>query len=153
MNTKTVEGTPNAAGLRIAVVCSLFNEAVGEGLLAGALAALAEAGAEDVTVAKVPGAFELPLVAGELAAEGYDAVVALGAVIQGETDHYEHIAHRASEGLMQVMLDHGVPVTFGVLTTRERAHATARSQSDTRNKGGEAARAAVVTADLLRRLR
>lgn len=146
------EGECDASGLRIAVLQARFNEGVTEGLLAGALAVLGEAGAEAVTVVKVPGAFELPLAAARLAAAGYDAIVAVGAVVLGETDHYEHIAHRSSEGLQRVMLDTGVPVAFGILTVRAPEHATARSEPGSANKGGEAAEAAVRTANLLRRL-
>lgn len=146
------EGECDAGGLHIAVLQARFNESVTAGLLAGALEVLDEAGAEAVTVVRVPGAFELPLVAARLAADGYDAIVALGAVVLGETDHYEHIAHRTSEGLQEVMLETGVPVAFGVLTVRAPEHATVRSEPGPGNKGGEAAEAAVRTANLLRRL-
>ena len=105
-----------------------------------------------VTVVEVAGAFELPLIAQELA-PAHDAVVALGAVIEGETDHYEHIAHRASEGLMRVMLDTGTPVAFGILTVRDPEHARLRSAPGPENKGAEAAEAAVRTALLLSGLR
>ncbi len=142
----------DASGLRVAVAWAAFNEPVTAGLRDGALQALEDAGAADVTVVEVPGAFELPLVARHLAAAGHDAVVALGAVIEGETDHYAHVAHRASEGLMRVMLDTGVPIGFGVLTTRDAASALARSRPGPGNKGAEAARAAVATAVLLREL-
>ncbi len=143
-----LRGSLDATGLRIAVVRSLFNQSVTDGLLAGALALLDEAGAVDVTVIDVEGAFETPLVAQIMIRAGHDAVVVLGAVVEGETDHYEHIAGRASEGLMRVMLDTGVPVTFGILTVRDPAHAFARSASDKHNKGREAAEAAVRTANL-----
>jgi len=130
----------------------LFNRPVTEGLLDGALAVLDEAGAADVTVVDVEGAFETPLVAQAMAQAGYDAIVVLGAVVEGETDHYEHIAGRASEGLMRVMLDTGVPVSFGILTVRDPAHAFARSAPDEHNKGREAAEAAVRTASVLKRV-
>jgi 6,7-dimethyl-8-ribityllumazine synthase len=99
----------------------------------------------------VPGAFELPLVARALCAT-HDAVVALGAVILGETDHYEHVAHRASEGLQRVMLETGTPVAFGVLTVREPEQALQRAAPGPANKGAEAAEAAVRTALLLRQI-
>ena len=146
------EGACDATGLRIAVLQARFNEAVTAGLLDGALGVLADAGADDVTVVRVPGAFELPLVAARMANAGYDAIVAVGAVVLGETDHYEHIAHRSSEGLQRVMLETGVPVAFGILTVRTPEHATARSEPGPGNKGGEAAEAAVRAANLLRRL-
>lgn len=147
-----LEGAVDATGLRVAVIQARFNESITDGLLAGALDVLERAGAAHVTVVKVPGAFELPVVAARLAATGFDAIVAVGAVILGETDHYEHIAHRSSEGLARVMLETGVPVSFGILTVRSPEHARVRSEPGPGNKGGEAAEAAVRAADLLRRL-
>lgn len=141
----------DATGLRVAVAWASFNETVTEGLREGAVTWLETTGAE-VDVVAVPGAFELPLVAQQLAAS-HDAVVAIGAVIEGETDHYEHVAHRASEGLMRVMLDTGTPVAFGVLTVRDPEHARIRSEPGSTNKGAEAAEAAVRTALVLRDLR
>ena len=150
MNVETMSGELDASELRVGVVRSTFNPVITDGLLAGALATLEEAKAGEVTVVETPGAFELPLLAARLAERGYDAVVAIGAVVEGETDHYEHIAHRASEGLMRVMLDSGTPVAFGVLTVRSSEHAVARSAADDANKGAEAAAAAIRTATLLR---
>ena len=137
----TIDGT----GLRIGIARATFNEPITSGLLEGALAAVSTAGAE-ADVVDVPGAFELPLIAQRMAAGGYDAVVALGAVILGETDHYDHVAHRASEGLMRVALDTGVPVAFGILTAREAQQAAERSAPGADNKGAEAANAAMQTA-------
>ena len=148
--TDGLRGNLDATGLRVGVVRSLFNRPVTDGLLEGALAVLDEAGARDVTVIDVEGAFETPLIAQHMAQSGFDAVVVLGAVVEGETDHYEHIAGRASEGLMRVMLDTGIPVTFGILTVRDPAHAYARSAPDKHNKGREAAEAAVRTANVLK---
>ncbi len=150
--TEGLRGNLDASDLRVCVVRSVFNRPVTDGLLVGALALLDEAGAHNVTVIDVEGAFEAPLIAQNMAQGGYDAVIVVGAVVEGETDHYEHIAHRASEGLMRVMLDTGVPVSFGILTVREPAHAYARSAPDDRNKGREAAEAAVRTANLLRQV-
>ena len=150
--TGRLRGDLDATGIRVGVVRSLFNRPVTDGLLEGALAVLAEARAQDVTVVDVEGAFEAPLAAQKMVQGGYDAVIVLGAVVEGETDHYEHIANRASEGLMRVMLDAGVPVTFGILTVRDPAHAYARSAPDEHNKGREAAEAAVRTANLLNSL-
>lgn len=142
----------SAEGLRIGVAIATFNETITSGLKAGALELLEESGATDVIVVDVPGAFELPLMAQRLALEGCDAVVCLGAVVEGDTDHYEHVAHRASEGLMRVQLDTGVPVAFGVLTTLDVDAALARSQSGPDNKGREAALAAVLMARTLKSL-
>ena len=147
---ETIEGALDATGLRIGIVQSTFNAPITDGLLAGALTVLEQAGAEEITLVKVPGAFELPLVARTLVDAGCDAVVAVGAVVLGETDHYEHIAHRTSEGLQQVMLETGVPVAFGVLTVRHAEHAYARSAPGPLNKGAEAAEAAIRTASVLR---
>jgi 6,7-dimethyl-8-ribityllumazine synthase len=149
-------GMPSAAGLRVAVISAAFNRRIVEGLEAGAREALGEMGArpEDVEVVPVPGAFELPLAALAAARSGrFDAIVALGAVIRGETDHYEHVAREASTGLARVTLETGVPVGFGLLTVREEAQATSRAARGPDNKGGEAARAAVATARVLRSLK
>lgn len=145
----------SARGLRVAVVRSRYNAAVVDGLLAGAREALREMGAaeRDVVVAEVPGAFELPLAAAAAARSArFDAVVALGAVIQGETDHYEHVAREASAGLAAVARETGVPVGFGVLTVAREEQALARSAPGPDNKGAEAARAAVAMAHALRGL-
>ena len=140
-----------ADGLRFAVVRSRYNDHITGGLRDGATAFLDACHAE-YTVVDTPGAFELPLVAQRFLDAGFDGVVALGAVVDGETDHYEHVAHRASEGLVRVMLDSGRPVAFGILTVRREDHALARSAPGPGNKGAEAAAAAVETAVLLRRL-
>lgn len=148
----TERDSADASTLRIAVATAVFNQPVAAGLKQGALAWLRDAGAVDVTSVDVAGAFELPLIAGALATD-HDGVVALGAVIEGDTDHYAHVAHRASEGLMRVMLDTGVPVSFGILTVRDPAHAIERSAPGPNNKGAEAAEAAVTSALLLREIR
>jgi len=144
---------PSARGLRIAVLRARFNAAVTDGLLAGALDALREMGASSsqVAVHDVPGAFELPVVAAAAARSGrFDAVVALGAVIRGDTDHYDHVAREAASGLAAVALETGVPVAFGVLTVREAGQAEKRSAPGPDNKGAEAARAAVAAARVVR---
>ena len=143
-------GDFDAAGLRVGVAVSTFNSEVTDGLLAGALSVLDDA---DVTVVRVPGSFELPLVARTLIEAGCDAVVALGAVVLGETDHYEHIARETARALQDVMVASGVPVAFGVLTVRDVEHARVRSFPGPGNKGTEAAEAAVRTARLLKDLR
>ena len=142
---------PDGAGIRVAVVRARYNDHITSGLLAGATEYLAAANAH-YEVFDAPGAFELPLVALELATRAYDAVVVLGAVINGDTDHYEHVAGRASEGLMQVALETRKPIAFGILTVQEEEHAIARSQPGSDNKGAEAAAAAVETVLLMRRI-
>lgn len=149
-------GRPSARGLRVILLRAVFNARVVDGLVAGAREALAEMGADPraLTVADVPGCFELPLAAKAAAGSGrFDAVVALGAVIRGETDHYEHIAREAASGLAAVARETGVPVGFGVLTCAEEEQALARSALGGGNKGAEAARAAVAMVRLVRRLR
>lgn len=142
-------------GLRVGVVVARFNEAITSRLLDGARQALAECNVakRGVTVAYVPGSFELPVVAKAMAQSGkFDAVVCLGAVIKGETDHYEHVAGQAARGIAQAALDTGVPVAFGVLTTRTKTHAEARAGGSHGNVGYDAALAAVETANVLRGL-
>jgi 6,7-dimethyl-8-ribityllumazine synthase len=134
------------------VITSTFNSSITDGLRDGAVGYLEEVNTAEIVSVAVPGAFELPLVAQKLALEGFDAVVCLGAVIEGDTDHYEHVAHRTSEGLMRVQLDTGVPIAFGVLTVRTVEAARVRSEPGDANKGREAAIAAVQTAHLLANL-
>jgi 6,7-dimethyl-8-ribityllumazine synthase len=136
--------------LRIAVVVARFNEDVSKRLLRGALAALEEHSVENPDVYWVPGSLELPVTALTLAEKGgHDAIVCLGSVIRGETYHFEIVADQAAAGIMQVQLDTGVPVMFGVLTTEDRDQAFARS-GQKNNKGAEAAEAAIEMANLLR---
>jgi 6,7-dimethyl-8-ribityllumazine synthase len=150
-----VTGSSRATGCRFAIVVSRFNEEVTTGLLAGARAALAEAQVPDgdVTVVHVPGAFEIPVAARRLALDGrFEAIIALGCVIKGETMHFEYIASAVSQGIMDVGVESGVPVAFGVLTTLTDAQAEARSAPGPDNKGREAALAAIEMATLLRNL-
>lgn len=145
----------HARGARVALVRAAFNRPVVEGLAAGARQAHAEAGgrASDLEEIEVPGAFELPLACRAAALSGrFDCVVALGAVIRGETDHYQHVAEQASGGLMRAALDTGVPVAFGVLTVREERQALARAAPGPENKGAEAMRAALAMVATLRGL-
>jgi 6,7-dimethyl-8-ribityllumazine synthase len=149
-------GLPDGRGLKVALLRSCFNAPIVEGLVSGALKALEEMGTAraNVTVVDVPGAFELPLAAQAAArAHHCDAVVALGAVIRGETDHYEHVARAATDGLLRVALGEGVPVGFGVLTVAEAEQARVRAAPGPENKGAEAARAAVSMVHVLRRLK
>ena len=145
---------PEGRGLRVAIVRARFNERVVDGLSEGAEAALTEMGVGHVLVFDVPGAFELPLAARAAAAsKRFDAVIALGAVIRGGTDHYQHIAREAAAGLQRAALDSGVPVAFGVLTVTRVSQALARSAPGPDNKGAEAARAAVAMVHALRAIR
>ena len=142
-------------GLRVALVCARFNDLITERLLAGARDGLVRHGVDEasITVAWVPGALELPLVAKRLAASGeFDAVVCLGAVIRGATDHYTHVATQCAAGIQRAQLDTGVPVIFGVLTTDTIEQAIERAGTKAGNKGYEAAEAAIEMADLLQRL-
>jgi len=148
-----IVGAFDGAGLKVGVAVASFNAFVTEGLLRGAVEALAAAGAPDPVVLRVAGSFELPVAARALAGAGCDCVVALGAVIKGETDHYEHVAAQAIAGLQQVAVQTGVPVALGVLTARKAEQARARSLPGPGNKGAEAAEAAVRAAQALRRLR
>ena len=150
-----IEGKASAAGRRIGIVVSRFNANITSRLLAGALEALRAHGAdeEDLTVVHVPGAFELPLAAQRLAHKGnVQAVICLGAVIRGETPHFEYVAAQASEGIAAVARTCGLPVTFGVITADTMEQALARAGGGAGNKGYEAAVAALEMADLLERL-
>ena len=144
----------DAADLRVAVVAASWHEQVMEGLVAGSRRALAAHRVEQVTEVRVPGTFELPVVAAALAAQGYDAVVALGVVIRGGTPHFEYVCNAATDGLGRVALDHGVPVGFGVLTcdTEEQALDRAGLDGSSEDKGWEATAAALATARTLRTL-
>jgi len=142
----------DAADLNIAIVAARFNEDVTKRLLRGAQDALERHGANEPDVYWVPGSLELPVTALALAEKGgHDAIVCLGAVIRGETFHFEVVAMQAAQGLMQVQLDTGVPIAFGVLTTDDKDQALARS-GPKNNKGAEAAEAAIEMANLLREI-
>ncbi|MBT8248896.1 MAG: 6,7-dimethyl-8-ribityllumazine synthase [Acidimicrobiia bacterium] len=138
----------SASDLRIGIAVAAFNEVITAGLLSAAEAALVDVG--EVTVVRVPGAWELPLAARALALDGVDGVVAIGAVIEGETDHYQFIAAEASRGLQHVMLETGVPVGNALLTVRKLEHARERSAPGAGNKGTEAASAVLDTIRALR---
>jgi 6,7-dimethyl-8-ribityllumazine synthase len=142
----------DAADLNIAIVVARFNQDVTRRLLRGAQEALERHGAGEPDIYWVPGALELPVTALALAEKGgHDAIVCLGAVIRGETFHFEVVAMQAAQGLMQVQLDTGVPIAFGVLTTDDKDQALARS-GPKNNKGAEAAEAAIEMANLLREI-
>jgi len=150
-----LQGSSIAAGYRFAIVVSRFNEEITEGLLKGACAALASAQvrADDITLVRVPGAFEIPVAARRLAETGrFDAIICLGCVIKGDTMHFEYIASSVSQGIMDVGTATGIPVAFGVLTTLTDEQAAARSAEGADNKGREAAMAAVEMATLWRQI-
>ncbi len=149
------EGTLKPPPGRFVLVAARFNPEVVDKLVEGALQALKDHRVADdaVDLVRVPGSFEIPLVAKRLAASGkYAAVIALGAVIKGETDHYEYVAGPAAQGVMQAGLDTGVPVIFGILTCRTDEHATDRAGGKAGNKGADAALAAIEMVNLLRQL-
>jgi 6,7-dimethyl-8-ribityllumazine synthase len=134
----------DASGLKFAIVVARFNSDITEKLLEGAQEALEKSKADTVDVFDVPGSFELPLAAKQLALTGrYDAIIALGAVIRGETAHFDFVAGEAARGLQQVMLETSVPVAFGVLTTDTVEQAEARAGGDRGNKGLDAAMTAI----------
>jgi 6,7-dimethyl-8-ribityllumazine synthase len=152
---QSVTGAVDGSGVRVAVICARFNDLITNRLLDGALDGLGRHGvaADDVTVAWVPGAFEIPLAAKQCAASGrFDAVICLGAVIRGDTAHFEYVAGPCAEGLQRAALDTGVPIVFGVLTTENLDQALSRSDVEGDNKGDEGARTALEMVDLLRRL-
>jgi 6,7-dimethyl-8-ribityllumazine synthase len=153
--TRTLEGTRSAAGLRFAVVVSKYNDFVTDRLQTGALAALAAAGVagDDVTVIRVPGAFEIPFAARHAAATGaFEAIVCLGCLIRGATPHFEYISSAVSHGLTDAAAATGVPMAFGVLTTNSVEEALERAGDGPSNKGWEAAAAAVEMATLVAQL-
>jgi|SRR5581483_1832508 len=141
------------SGARYAILASCWNAQIVDALVEGARRAFTECGVEEnaVTILRVPGAWELPMLASRLAAQNkYAAIVALGCVVRGETRHYEHVADECARGLMRVSLDHGVPVLNGVLAVEREEHARARAGGVHGNKGEEVARAAVEMAAMMR---
>ncbi|TDD64242.1 6,7-dimethyl-8-ribityllumazine synthase [Jiangella aurantiaca] len=138
--------------LRVAVVASLWHQQVMDGLIAGAQRALEEAGVHDPLILRVPGSFELPVAAARLARANYEAVVALGVVVRGETPHFDYVCQAATDGLTRVAVDTGVPVGFGVLTCDDEQQALARAglPGSKEDKGYEATQAALATVVALR---
>jgi 6,7-dimethyl-8-ribityllumazine synthase len=148
-----VEGDLDATGMRFAIVAARFNREVTEPLCVGAEQTLRTRGAAEVAVARVPGAFELPLVAKRYAQSGtVDAVVCIGAVIRGDTAHFEYVAGECAAGVTRASLDTGIPIAFGVLTVEDRAQAFDRVGGTEGHKGEEAAETAIEMVSLLRRL-
>jgi 6,7-dimethyl-8-ribityllumazine synthase len=152
---KSYEGKLNAAGLRFGIVCARFNEFFTSKLLGGALDTLLRHGAaaKSIETAWVPGSFEIPLIAQNMAASGkYDAIIALGVVIQGSTAHASYVNAEVSKGLAQVSVESGIPVIYGVVTTENIDQAIERSGCKAGNRGSSAAETAIEMASLLRQL-
>jgi 6,7-dimethyl-8-ribityllumazine synthase len=153
---KLRKGSHDATGLRFGIVVAKFNKFVTSKLLNSCVEGLAKHGVktDDIEVVRVPGAFEIPLVARTMArAKRFDAVICLGAVIRGDTPHFDYISAETSRGIGQAALDADVPIIFGVLTTHTVAQAIERSEPAKYNRGGEAARSAIEMATLMRLLR
>ncbi|KAB0670500.1 6,7-dimethyl-8-ribityllumazine synthase [Oryzomonas sagensis] len=149
------EGNLDAKGLKVGIVVARFNSFISDRLLEGALDSLIRHGAsdKDIHVARVPGAFEIPLAAKKLAeSRKYDAIICLGAVIRGSTPHFDFVSAEVSKGVAMVSLESGVPVIFGVLTTDTIEQAVERAGTKAGNKGFEAAAGAIETANLLKAL-
>lgn len=150
------EGNLDAKGQKFGIVVSRFNSFICERLLEGAVDAIVRHGADDadIHVARVPGAFEIPLAAKKMAEAGkYDAIICLGAVIRGSTPHFDYVASEVSKGVATVSLDSGVPIAFGVLTTDTIEQAVERAGSKAGNKGFEAAVTAIETVNLIKALK
>ncbi len=145
---KTIEGNMEAKGLKIAIIATRFNDFLVNSLVGGAVDYLLRHGAkkDDLVIIKIPGAFELPVVAKKVASVAkYDGIIALGAVIRGATPHFEFVASEASKGLAHIALDHNIPIGFGLLTTDNIEQAIERSGTKAGNKGAEAAAALLET--------
>ncbi len=150
-----LEGHLDASGLRFAIVCSRYNHFVTEKLLDGALDALTRSGAsdDDITIALVPGSFELPLAAKKMAeSNDYDAVICLSAIIRGATPHFDYVAAEAAKGIAQTCLQTGVPVIFGIVTADTLEQAIERAGIKMGNRGFDAARSAIEMANLMKQL-
>ena len=152
---KLYEGKLVAEGIKVGIVCARFNEFIVSKLLGGCEDTLLRHGvqAEDISVAWVPGAFEIPLIASKMAKSGkYDAVIALGAVIRGSTSHYDYVCSEVSKGIAAVALESDIPVMFGVLTTDTIEQAIERAGTKAGNKGSECAQGAIEMVNLIRAL-
>jgi 6,7-dimethyl-8-ribityllumazine synthase len=151
-----IEGKLDARGMKFGIIVSRFNNSVTEKLLEGAIDALKSHGGadKDIDIVRVPGSFEIPLLAHRLASSGkYDALVCLGAVIRGDTPHFEYIAEEVTRGIGNAISEHRVPISFGVLTTNNVEQALERAGTKTANKGYEAALTAIEMASLNREIR
>lgn len=152
---KEIHGNLDAKSLNVAIVVSRFNDFITHKLLDGALDCLKRHGCEDdnILVTRIPGAFEIPLVAKKLAdSKKYDAVICVGCVIRGATPHFDYVANESTKGIAHVMMDSGVPVSFGILTTDTIEQAIERAGTKAGNKGWDAAITAIETANVLKQL-
>lgn len=152
---KTIEGEIQAKGLRFGIIVSRFNDFITSKLLDGALDALRRHGADekDIEVVKVPGSFEIPLIAKKMAAKGsYHAVICLGTVIRGATPHFEYVAAEVSKGIASASLETGVPIAFGVITSDTIEQAVERAGTKSGNKGWDAAVTAIEMAQVMKKL-
>ena len=150
---KTLEGKLVASGLKVGIVAARFNEFIVSKLVSGAIDGLTrhDVAEDDITVAWVPGAFEIPLIAKQMANSGkYDAVICLGAVIRGATSHYDYVCNEVSKGVAQVSLSANIPVLFGVVTTENIEQAIERAGTKAGNKGYDCALSAIEMANLMR---
>jgi 6,7-dimethyl-8-ribityllumazine synthase len=153
--TTTIEGNLDGKGLKFCLIVSRFNSFIGDRLVEGALDALLRHGAEETNIqlVRVPGAFEIPVTAGRVAAsKKFDAIICLGAVIRGSTPHFDYVSAEVTKGIASVSLDSGVPIAFGVLTTDNLEQAIERAGSKSGNKGFDAAVSAIEMANLFRKL-
>ena len=155
MSIKTIEGGLTLHGKRFGLIAARFNSFIVDSLVNGAIDTLKRHGAEDadLTLVRVPGAFEMPIIASRMAASGdYDVIIALGAVIRGGTPHFDYVAGECTKGLAQASLQHDVPVAFGVLTVDSIEQAIERAGTKAGNKGAEAAMSAIEMVNLLENL-
>ena len=146
-----IEASLRADGKKFGIIAGRFNDFITEKLVGGAIDALTRSGADDkdITLVKVPGAFEIPLIAKKMASTGkYDAIICLGAVIRGATSHYDYVCAEVSKGIASVSLDHNIPVMFGILTTETIEQAIERAGTKAGNKGFDSALAAIEMANL-----
>ena len=152
---RMIEGQLNAEGKKFGIVVSRFNEMISKSLLSGAFDCLARHGAneDEITVAFVPGSFEIPMTAKKMAeSKKYDAVICLGAVIRGATPHFDYVAAEVSKGIASVSMDSGVPVIFGIITSDSIEQALERAGTKSGNKGWDAALSAIEMADLIKKI-
>lgn len=154
MSVKIIEGKLDAKGMKFAIVSSRFNDFISDKLVAGAIDSLTRhnASAEDITLVKVPGAYEIPLTALKFAESGsYDAIITLGAVIRGSTPHFDYVANEVSKGVATASLKTGIPIIFGVLTTDTIEQSIERAGTKSGNKGFEAAMTAIEMVSLFKK--
>lgn len=155
MNITNIEGHYKATGSKVAIIVARFNDFINSKLLEGAIDTYIRHGGQetDLTIIRVPGAFEIPLVCAKLATnKNYDGIVALGTVIRGATPHFDYVASEVSKGIAQVTLNTGMPIGFGVLTTENIEQAIERAGTKSGNKGGDAMLSLIEMMDLLRQL-